>query len=496
MGLLLAFGTLLAAPLAQALPVGVDASSVAEMKSAGATPAYGQLWVGLWTKNSGGWTAFENELRSIRDQGVTPVVMWYYWGDSISENGVKYGKDGRSKGDWDWMAKELAKRANSIMGGREWLLVMEPEFNKNGIQHWETFDGYLADQSWSIRAAAPSVKIVMGFGHWGGWDIFDRAMGASHYSGFQWLRGSTRDSASSAELSADKMLTITKSLKSKWGKSVFMYDLAIATYGGWEGVQERALQRVNEKAGELEAAGLKGLVWRYVRDNSYSSGYYGAAESSWGVKFSWGAQKRGYDDLVTLIRSGGSSASAPAVSAPTTSPTSSGSTATFFGVKGNEWWIQANVQGSPTWVAARVDGGSWVTMDKKSWGSHAVSTRAPAGSTVELVAKYADGSSKTAAYRWTDATPISGGSAISTGTSSFDATFGNVKGNEWWVQADVKGTESISAVHVRVNGGTWVPLAKQWWGSWAVSTKVPYGSSVELRATSATGATDIHKQTW
>lgn len=497
-GVLLAFGTMLATPLAQALPVGVDASSVDDMSNAGAKPAYGQLWVGIWTKKTGGWSSFEDNLRSLRDQGVTPVVMWYYWGDSISVNAVKYGKDSRSKGDWDWMAKEMARRGNAVMGGKEWIVVMEPEFNKFGIQHWDTFDGYLADQAWSIRAAAPSAKIVTGFGHWGSWDLFDRAMGASHYSGFQWMRASTRDSSSSAEASADKMLEITRSLKSKFGKPVFMFDLAIGTYGGWEGVQERALQRIVAKLGDLEAAGMKGLVWRYVHDNSHSSGYYGAAESSWGVKYTWGGKKPAYDELVSLLRSGASTSASTTTTTTSVSVSTTTSSATAFtNVKGNNWWIQANVADNPTSVSARVNGGPSIAMSKQWWGAHTVSTHAPTGSTVELVAKYADGRTVTAAYKWPDATPVaSSSSATAAPSGSFDAQFANVKGNEWWVQADVKGNEPISKVEVRVNGGSWVTLTKQWWGAYAVSTRAPAGSWVEVRATSTSGATDATGLTW
>lgn len=483
---------MLALPLAGALSVGVDASSVGDMKNAGASPAYGQVWVGTWTKSSGGWSTFESSLRTLRDQGVTPVVMWYYWGDSISVDAVKYGKDGRSKGDWDWMASELARRANSVMGGREFIVVLEPEFNKAGVSSWETFDGYLADQAWKIRGIAPSAKIVTGFGHWGGWDIFDRAMGASHYAGFQLLRGSTRDSSSQGENVVDDMLRITKSLKSKFGKSVFMYDLAIATYGGWEGVQERGLQRVIGKLGELESAGMKGLVWRYVYDNSYSSGYYGPAESSWGVKYSWGAKKPAFDELVTLIKNGGSSSgssggdSAPA---PAPAPSSGGtSSETFRNVKGNAWWIQTDVSGSPTWVAARVNGGSWVTLPKAWWGSYAASVPAPSGSTVELIAKFGDGSERTAAFAWPSATPVSGSGGGSSSGGAFDASFANVKGNEWWIQADINANEPIQKVDARVNGGAWKPLDKKWWGSYATSMHAPGGSNVEIRATGASGS--------
>lgn len=480
----MAIAAFLALPLAAALPAGVDATGIRDAQASGVTPKLGQIWVGPWMKSSG-WGAFENGMRDMRDKGVTPVVLWYYWGDSISVDAVKYGRDGRTKWEWDAMARDMAGRINSIMGGRETLVVLEPEFNKQGISQWETFDGYLADQSYAIQAIAPGVKTVVGFGHWGGWEIFDRAMAASDYSGFQMMRGSTRDSVASAEGAADQSLSITKTLKARFGKGVYLYDLAIASYGGWEGVQERSIQRFVAKAGELEAAGLRGIVWRYMRDNSYSSGYYGPAESSWGVITTWGAKKPAHDDVIALLRGGQAAATSTTTYTAASAPAPSGNP--FTNVKGNEWWIQADVSGGPTAVHARVNGGTWVALSKQSWGSWAVSTRAPTGSVVELRATYAGGATRSASYAWPSATPTGG--ATTTGT--FDATFTNVKGNDWWIQASVGANQPLAKVNVRVNGGAWTPLAKQSWGAWAVSTRIPYGSWVELQAVSSTGATEM-----
>lgn len=391
--ILLGFGVAFAMPFAGALSFGVDAASVPEMKNAGAAPAYGQTWVGAWMRGSG-WGGYESDMRTMRDNGAMPVVMWYYWGDQISVNCVKYGCNGNSKSNWDAMARDLAVKGNAIMGGKPFLVVLEPEFNKNGISSWETFDGYLENQARIIKAAAPNAKIVIGFGHWGGWDGFDRAMNQASYSGFQLLYGVTRHSSSQAIAAADDMIRVSKTLKAKFGKDVIVFDLGISTYGGWEWVQEASLQRVIAKKGEIDAAGAKVVIWRYVKDNTYSSGYFGAAEHYWGVKYSWGGTKKGYDELVTLLK-GGSAAGTPTT---TVSPTS--------------------------------------------------------------------------------------------GSSPFDAQFSNVKGNNWWVQGDVKANQGIARVDARVNGGSWVPLTKQSWGAWAKSFYVPSGARVELRATSTGGATD------
>lgn len=388
---MLAVGVVFAMPLAAAFGMGVDAANVPAMKSAGAAPQYGQTWVGKWMKTYG-WSGFENDLRKMRDNGATPVIQWYYWGDDISPNCVQYGCAGRTKGEWDAMAKEMATRAKNIMGSRTFYVVLEPEFQKNGIQDWETFDGYLANQAYMIRGIAPSADIVVGFGHWGNWDKFDRAVAASDLVGFQVLRGSTRDSTTSAINSADYIIQKTKELKSRWGKQVMVFDLGIATYGNWGWVQEKALANIVAKRSQLDAAGVKAIVWRYVYDNDYSSGYFGAAESTWGVKYSGGGNKPGYDELVTLIRG------------------SSGGTTT-----------------SPT---------------------------------------------------------------------SFGASYGPAKIQEWWIQVDVNSAYKVSKVETRVNGGTWKPITLQWWGEWAGSYYVPAGAKVEFRATSSTGALSYSQPFW
>lgn len=484
-GALIVLG-LVIAPGAHALSWGVDSTGIADVKASGATPQLGQTWVGTWMKTSG-WSGYENALRSMKSQGITPVVMWYYWGDKISVDIVTNGGSGMTKGEWDSMAGEMASRGNAIMGGSPWYVVLEPEFNKNGISSWETFDGYLQNQANIIKGKASGAKIVVGFGSWGGWDIYDRAVGASHMTGFQILRGSTRDSVAISEGAADQMISTATTLKARFGKPVLVFDYGIATYGGWEGVQERSLRNVMAKLPQIEAAGVSGIVWRYTRDNTLSSGYFGPAESTWGAKYSGGGNKLGWDELVALIKGGSGAYVPPSTSpAPAPTPTTSPTTGGLTNVKGNEWWIEAAAPATPTKVEARVNGGAWINMPKMSWGAYAVSTHAPTGSTVEIRATYAS-STISGKYAWPSATPTSGGVS----TSGFSATFSSVSGNEWWVQANVKGTQTLASVSVSINGGAFVPLAKQSWGAdaYAKSVHILKGQSVKFRATSTTGAT-------
>ncbi len=451
-------GALIAIPTAAAFPLGVDAGSVGEFDSAGGHAAFAQTWVGPWMRSSG-WGGFENDLRAASDAGATPVVLWNYWGDAITPGCVQNGCNGMSRGEWDAMASTLAQKANAVLGGRTFYVVLEPEFNKGGITGWAPFDGYLADQANLIRSQAPGAKVVLGFGSWGGYESFPRAAAASDLVGFQFMRASTRDAPSDAQAPSGAMISTAQTLRGLFAKPVLVFDVAIASYGGWEWVQQAAFRDLQARSGDLAAAGIVGVVWRSVHDISGAIGYYGPAENSFGVKRADGSAKSAWPDLVALSQGGGAPAPSQGLS--------------FASVHGNEWWIEATVTGGPSWVSARVDGGPWMAMQPTSWGTWGLSAHAPAGSLVELQAGGGGAATITDFRVW----------------SGFSAGFANVKGNGWWVQADVSANAPLVDVSASVNGGPWTPLALQWWGSWGATVQAPAGSSVQLRATSAAGDT-------
>lgn len=505
---LLAVGLLVATPLAAAFGMGVDAASVVEMKNAGATPQYAQIWVGSWVLKSG-WSSIDASLQKAEDVGATPVIQYYYWGDSISVNGVKYGQEGRTKAQWFALAKSTATHAKDVMGDKPFLMVLEPEFNKNGIQYWEEFDGLLAQMARDIKAIAPNAKIVTGLGYWNTASIFDRTVAESSYVGFMLLRASTRDSSTEGIGAADQIISTAKTLKAKWNKPVVVFDFGIATYGGWEWVQEAALQKVINKRADIDAAGVEAIVWRYVHDNSYSSGYFGAAESTWGVKYAgtYGGAKRGYGELATLIKGSAGSTSSTMTTTPTTTLTASATTstaattgststsaftATFSDVKVLDWWVEVTVRGSEGIgkVEASVGGGPYVQLTKQSWGDYAKSIRVLGGQSVTFRATSTSG----ATFASDGASGIASAPAPTSATTTaagLDATFKPRNGNEWWIQVEVDSPKALRTVETRVNGGAWQLLKLQSWGDHAASYRAPSGSKVEFRATATDGTSDI-----
>ncbi len=180
--------------------------------------------------------------------------------------------------------------------------------------------------------------------------------------------------------------------------------------------------------------------------------------------------------------------------------------ATFTGVRGNEWWVQANVATNGATVtkveAILFDqhGSTAWPMARQSWGATAWATsqHMPEGTIVRLRATASTGETDISdCYRWIPSSNTDAGKVSCTPPpplpppSGFDASFTGVKGNEWWVQATVSGNQPIAKVEARVNcGSTWIALTNEGWG-WAKSFHVPNGSKVDFRATSTGGATDF-----
>ena len=83
-----------------------------------------------------------------------------------------------------FVSNELADLIVRVHGANSGaLVIIETEFNKNGIENHEAFDGYLTEQAAIFHQRG--LKVVIGFGNWGQdiWKKFDRAVAAADLLG-------------------------------------------------------------------------------------------------------------------------------------------------------------------------------------------------------------------------------------------------------------------------------------------------------------------------
>ena len=288
------------APASAQVQFGFDADSVSKARQLGMPVAYGSAWAGSWNQKWG-WKDVERKLREAKDAGVVPVVQWWYWGDDISPNCVEHGCTDRyagvrkDKANWTRLSNELADLIVNVMGPDSGTLVItETEFNKNGIENYKPFDGYLAEQADIFHARR--LKVVLGFGNWGRsqWKNFDRAVASADLLGAQILQSSVRD-ASTYLSGADMLLQGARYNRQAFNKPTFVTDFAFSSFPepSYLNDQDTVVRDVFARMDEFRAAGVQGMIWRMLVDDPAfdTANYHGEAERHWGLLHADGSAK-------------------------------------------------------------------------------------------------------------------------------------------------------------------------------------------------------------
>jgi hypothetical protein len=284
---------------AQPVRFGFDARSARRARDLGMPVRYAVTWAGAWNQ-TWGWNGIENDLRETKAAGLIPVVQWWYWGDDISpacvENGCtdRYQGVHKDKATWIRLSNELADLVVAVGGADSAaLVVIEPEFNKNGIENYEPFDGYLAEQAAIFHRRG--LKVVVGFGNWDqpAWKNFGRAAAAADLLGTTTLQSSVRDALTYLS-GADQLVAAAEYVQRTFGKRTFV-DVGFSSYPepSYERFQDTVVRDIFRRMDELRAAGVEGMVWRMLTDDPAfdTSNYHGPAERFFGLRHADGSPK-------------------------------------------------------------------------------------------------------------------------------------------------------------------------------------------------------------
>jgi hypothetical protein len=296
----------------ESMKFGIDVASAGKPVSKGLPMTYASIWAGSWIQKSG-WGGIESQLKSAKKNGLVPVVQWWYWGDDISPNVVENGIwDARqsvqkNKATWYRLSNELADVIVRVMGPDAALVVVEPEFNKNGIETYEPFDALLAEQV-TIFHRKGDIKVGIGFGNWAPeyWSRFAGAVDKSDFVGTQLLQSSIRDAATYLK-TVDTLITGAGYLQGRFHKPCLIIDLALSSYpqSEYEGYQAAVIKELFARLPELKKVGVHGLIWRQLADDPKfdTSNYHGVAERFWGLFHADGTPKAAFEQFAHGIQS-------------------------------------------------------------------------------------------------------------------------------------------------------------------------------------------------
>jgi hypothetical protein len=278
---------------------GFDTKSVSRARALGMPVTHASTWAGAWNQKFG-WNGIEDDLRRAATEGAVPVIQWWYWGDDISpacvERGCRDQYHGvrKDRATWTRLSNELADLIVRVRGpNAQALVVIETEFNKNGIETYEPFDGYLAEQAAIFHRRG--LKVVVGFGNWGHvhWKNFDRAVAAADLLGTMALQSSVRDGLTYMS-GATQLITAAQYFQNTFAKPTLV-DFAFSSYPApsWEADQDAVIRDIFRRMPELRAAGVHAMVWRMLSDDPAfnTDNYHGMAERYFGLLRADGSPK-------------------------------------------------------------------------------------------------------------------------------------------------------------------------------------------------------------
>ncbi len=187
----------------------------------------------------------------------------------------------------------------------EKVVILNPEFNENGIESYEPFNDLLIDSINLVKQVKQTkVSFCMGdFGNyqnisdkknWQGFHLsVHRAIQHVDFITFQEMRGSTRNRSEEILKTPERSLAFAKYLTKRYHKPTFLAYLALSSYGdnGLK-IQEKVYQGFAKLMPEFISQGnLIGFNSFHLMDVPHHVGYFKEAEKHFGIVDSKGTPK-------------------------------------------------------------------------------------------------------------------------------------------------------------------------------------------------------------
>jgi hypothetical protein len=174
--------------------------------------------------------------RASMESGLTPVFMFYWFADDISPAFVEANRAAYLSD-----LKRFTRFLSTIPGPK--LVVLNPEFNENGIERYTPFNKLLLESMALVREAE-GVQVGFCVGDFGDYDLtidpvnwqafhpsIREAAEAADFIAFQEMRALTRNTREQVENTAYRALAFSTYLHETYRKPVFWAYLALSSYG-------------------------------------------------------------------------------------------------------------------------------------------------------------------------------------------------------------------------------------------------------------------------
>lgn len=254
------------------------------------------IWINRdWQED---WYSAEDIQRKYIDRGYTPVFIFYWFADDISPDFVETNREA--------YLKDLQRFTTFIQQiDGEKLVILNPEFNQNGIGAYAPFNDLLIESMQMVRQA-PDTKVSFCVGDFGdysyvrdlqNWKTFHpsivRAAQEADFISFQEMRAVTRNSVQGLDQTPYRALEFARYLHETYNKPTFFAYLALSSYGPeGEDVQDAVYKQFSALLPIFkQQADLIGFNSFHLLDVPYHQGYFKEAEKHFGLMDQRGREK-------------------------------------------------------------------------------------------------------------------------------------------------------------------------------------------------------------
>lgn len=241
--------------------------------------------VTLWITKDSDWRWLRSDLlQGAHSHGYVPMINYWYFGDKISPQYVTQHRD-------QYLSEVKNKLIPLIQDLPAAYLILEPEFNKQGIESWDGWDPLMLEVIALIRQHAPQIKVGLGLGDWDqpgsepSYISAEKAIEASDFvASMLMLSSYTERAHADPDWSAwIRVLRLGDRLKRRFNKPWMLAYLSIASEPNWQSQQANELDKLHFYLPLLRQQGLFALNWFSLTDEPNQQGWFADAEQSFGL---------------------------------------------------------------------------------------------------------------------------------------------------------------------------------------------------------------------
>ncbi|MEM7221034.1 MAG: hypothetical protein AAF515_21925 [Pseudomonadota bacterium] len=252
-------------------------------------------------KTSWRWESSERLQAAIR-AGYTPIIVDWYFGDDISPDFVRRNEQAY----YQHLRDELLPL---LRGVPEVMVVLEPEFNKQGVEKWPEWDR-IATRAINIIKDGSSASVGLGVGDWAELDVEEPlanirdAAEASDFVAFLMMTSREYEATFTSATNdlGTRLDRIVPRLAEIFDKPLFLAYTAISSAGDWESRQGRYLRDILERLPLYADSELMGMGFFSLLDSPRQEGWFGQAETRFGLLDNAGRGKPATDAWRTGVR--------------------------------------------------------------------------------------------------------------------------------------------------------------------------------------------------